>query len=215
MLSLVGLLFYIMERQQLLLPKKTTHYFLRCLNLGILLSFFLSALFAEPPLILYVLGGMGAVLQLIAFVIIVKFLLVKPALFSSPFHKVLLKTVFVLIALKLLLQLLSSIPYFASLAVIILDFTVGYLHLTFLGVVTISIFLFLDYFGFVRIPRSGYYLYLFGFILSEILIVTRAISAWTKIKLVLWNTELIAISSLFIVLGLLLIIGGNSFKNQY
>jgi len=51
----------------------------------------------------------------------------------------------------MLLQLLTAFPYFANLAATFLDFTVGYLHWTFLGVVTIALFFLLDYFKLMRI----------------------------------------------------------------
>lgn len=212
-LSLVGLLLFLLERQQLCIPGKTMKLFLGSFNLGIILSFFLSTLFAEPPIIFNILGAIGAILQIGAFLVlgISLFKIQRKAdgLFS-PFHIGMIKTIVFLAGLKMLLQLLSALPYFARLAAEVLDFTVGYLHLTFLGVVTIGLFLFLDYFKMLKIPRNIYYLYLAGFILSELLIFSRALTAWLNLKLIAGHTEFIAMASLLMVLSLILILCTNS-----
>ncbi|MCW5517183.1 hypothetical protein [Muriicola sp. Z0-33] len=212
-LSLVGMLLFVLERQQLVIPEKTMKLFYGSLNLGIILSFFLSALFAKPHVIVNILGAIGAILQIGAFLVLgVSLLKIQKRAdkFFSPLHIGMLKIIVFLAGLKMILQLLSALPYFAGLAVEFLDFTIGYLHLTFLGVVTIGLFLFLDYFKMLRIRRNMYYLYLSGFILSELFIFSRAITAWLKLKIIAGNSELIAIASLLMVLSLMLILLSNS-----
>ena len=65
-LALVGLFFYIFEKRAIIIPDKKFKKFFWCINIGILLSFFLSALFAHPPVVFNFLGGVGALLQLAA-----------------------------------------------------------------------------------------------------------------------------------------------------
>src|SRR5690606_27793204 len=67
-LALCGVLFYLFEKYQLTIPKKEFRQFFLLLNGGLILSLFLSALWIEePPLFLYLLGGAGAILQLLGF----------------------------------------------------------------------------------------------------------------------------------------------------
>ncbi|MBT8184038.1 MAG: hypothetical protein KJN76_04300, partial [Eudoraea sp.] len=211
-LSLIGLLLFILEKLLISLPHRTIRLFLLTFNLGVICSFFLSTLFADPPLIFYFLGGLGAIIQLLAFVILGIFIW---NLFRKDQHLMtrsqfrMLKTISLLVFLKMALQIISAHPYFAQLAAVILDFTIGYLHLTFLGVVTIGLFLFLNYSGLLNIPKRGYYLYLIGFIISEALIFYRAIAAWIKFRLFNGHSEFLAAASFLMVIALIHILIAN------
>lgn len=211
-MALVGVFFYIMEQQQINASAKTFKRFFWSFNLGIILSFFLSTLFANPPLFFNVLGGAGGLLQLLAFGILLNEFdgprKIKSTLFSR-FQSNLLKTTVVLLATKMLLQLLTATPYFAELAATVLDFTIGYLHWTFLGVVTIGIFFFLDYFKLMKIPKKAYSLYLMGFLVIEALIFYKGIVAWQSFPPFQGYFEVLAAGSLLIPLSLVLILGAN------
>lgn len=211
MLALVGILLRIFEIRGVGLSRILFKSFFWNINLGILLSFFLSTLFAHPPLVFNVLGGIGALLQLIAFGILLQAfgtLGKKVSAFFTTFQKRILKTVIVLLIVKMMLQLLTALPYFANLAATILDFTIGYLHWTFLGVITISLFLFFDYLQLLRISEKTYFLYLFGFFLTEILIFYKGIAAWQSFIIfesyheILWAGSLLIPLSLGILLGI-------------
>lgn len=211
-MALVGIFFFILESHHLGLSNKSFKRFFWSINLGIVLSFFLSTLFANPPLLLNFSGGTGAVLQLIAFVILWKAFTAdkeKSKALFSPLQKGLLKTVAVLLAVKMLLQLITAFPYFANLAATHLNFTIGYLHWTFLGVVSIGLFLFLDYFGLLRISKNGYFMYLTGFVVTEALIFYKGISGWQGLAVFESYSEVLAVGSALIPLALGIIMGNN------
>jgi hypothetical protein len=111
-----------------------------------------------------------------------------------------------LLLIKMLLQLLTTFPYFADLAAMVLDFTIGYLHWTFLGVVSLGLFLFLDYFRLYRISKSGYVIYLLGFFITEALIFYKGISLWQQWPLFSSYFEVLAGGSLFIPAGIVVIV---------
>lgn len=211
-LALVGLFFYIIELQQLNISAKTFKRFFWIFNLGILLSFFLSTLFTQPPIFINLLGGVGALLQLLAFGILIKAFKTiarKPSVLFSSFQKIVLGTVVFLWGVKMVLQLVTAIPYLANLAATILDFTVGYLHWTFLGVVTLGIFLFLDYFKMLKIPKKAYSLYLLGFVATEALIFFKGITAWQGLNLFKDYFDVLAFGSFLIPLSLIFIVLAN------
>lgn len=211
-MALVGLFFYVIEQGQINIADKTFKRFFWLFNLGIILSFFLSTLFADPPLVYNFLGGVGALLQLVAFGILLKVCIEsreKLQALLSLFQINLLKTVAILWAVKMILQLVTAIPYFANLAATILDFTIGYLHWTFLGVVTLGLFLFLDYFKLMRLSKTAYFIYLFGFVLTEILIFYRGITTWQDFPLFQGYEKVLAIGSFLIPLSLILMLGRN------
>ncbi|HSP41139.1 MAG TPA: hypothetical protein VLN46_06880, partial [Gillisia sp.] len=82
------------------------------------------------------------------------------------------------LAIKILMQLLTAFPYFAELSYNFIDFVVGYLHWVFLGVVSITLFAFLDHFGLFKITKPVFYIYLTGFLLSEALIFYKGLAIW-------------------------------------
>ncbi len=205
-MALLGLFLHLLERRQIQPSKNIFQKFFWGINLGIILSFFLSTLFAKPPILLYALGGVGGAFQLFALVLLVRFLFPYRTRLSSMLTKwqwSLLRTVFVLLFVKMILQLLTAFPYFANLAATVLDFTVGYLHWTFLGVVTIALFFFLDYFRFLRISGKAYVVYFTGFLITELLIFYKGIAAWQSFSIFEGYFEALAVGSLLIPLSLI------------
>ncbi len=147
-LALIGLFFFVLEQHQIKVPAQRFRLFYWSLNLGIVLSFFLSTLWAKPNFVYYLLGGWGAVFQCVALALLLKMMYdIKPFrwVFLSQLQMTLLCIFATLLTIKMVLQLLTSFPYFADLAATFTDFTIGYLHWTFLGVVSIGLFFLLDY----------------------------------------------------------------------
>jgi hypothetical protein len=204
-LALFGLLIFILEHQEIKISNRSFNGFSWAINLGIILSFFLSVLWIRPAGTYYILGGVGGLLQFIAFLIFIKLLMKSRTVLSnifSGFQKKLLKTIGILILIKFLLQLISAFPYFANLATTIIDFTIGYLHWTFLGVVSISLFLFLEYFKLIKIPEKGYYIYLLGFALTEVLIFYKGIVIWLDFTFFEHYFLTLSIASVVILIGI-------------
>ncbi len=204
-LALFGLLIFILENQKVSISNSDFNGFFWAINLGIILSFFLSVLWTKPASIYYILGGVGSLLQGIAFLIFIKLLIKSRTVVSnifSGFQKKLLRTVGILLLIKFLLQIASAFPYVANLATTILDFTIAYLHWTFLGVVSISLFIFLDYFKLIKIPKKGYYIYLFGFALTEILIFYKGAVIWLDFIFFEQYFVALSIASIVVLIGI-------------
>lgn len=183
------------------------------LNAGVVLTFFLSTLWTRPSPGFYVLGGIGALAQCCAFVLL--WVLAKKGNLVqqlSIIQYLLLRTVMVLVGIKIILQLLTSLPYFAQMAVIHLDLTIGYLHLTFLGVISMGLFFFMDHFGLFRITKRPFLLYVLGFLITESLIFYKGLAAWQHWVVFNRYTEILAWGSLFIPLGLLIMLARNRAK---
>lgn len=209
-LALVGLFILILEKGGWTLPAKGFNSFFWTLVPGVVLSFFLSTLWTDPHWGLYVLGGIGGLLQAYALVLLWKMATRDKASFrASGLQRRLLKTACVLLALKMFMQLLTAFPYFARLADTYLDFTIGYLHLTFLGAISIGLFFLTDYFGLLRISKKAYFLYFLGFLATECLIFYRGISAWLSLPIFDGFLESLALASLLIPMALLAILGNR------
>ncbi len=204
-LALLGVLFFTLEKAGLILPQKDFKIFFWMLNAGLILSLFLSALWVNPPVVIYLLGAAGAILQVAAFLklflILKKFSEEIRELFS-PFVHLLLKISGFLLAGKVLMQLLTAIPFFANLAFLYTDFIIGYLHWVFLGVVSIALFAFLNHFLLLKVEKVAFHIYFTGFLLSEVLIFFKGISIWQQIPFFQNYFLILVVSSSLMVVGI-------------
>ena len=78
-----------------------------------------------------------------------------------------------MLIVKLLAQLLSALPYFADLAYKTPDFVIGYLHWVFLGLINTVLFALLVNFKLMRIPKTGFWIFFAGFVITELILVFR------------------------------------------
>ncbi len=178
---LIGLFFLLVSYLKINISNKQVRVVYKLFTLSCLLTFFLSILWMHPHPVIYIIAGFGAVLQLIAlikFIQIIKSIqpFLKQKLVPVVYRSLQLALLF--FVLKIMLQMVSSIPFFAALASQIISFVVGYLHLIFLGIVSLSLFVFLTYFKLIKLPSFWFHLYLVGFVSSEILIIYKGIATW-------------------------------------
>ncbi|GGD84629.1 hypothetical protein [Planktosalinus lacus] len=213
--ALLAVLVFLLEQGDFTLHPKKQGKFLRLLNSSVLLTFFLSTLFTEPHWTLYVLGALGAILQTIVFIWL--FLWLYPR--WKPFSKRLLPGVGplligagVLLAIKSDMQLLSAIPYFAMLAYYTPDFVIGYLHLVFLGVVSIAQFAFLKQTALLQLSRKAMLLYLAVFVVTELIIFYKGFSLWLDFPLFENYYLILSIASCLFPLALIIIFINTVFQ---
>jgi len=185
-IGLLGILFYFLEKFGIFVPIKLQKQWLCILVSSVLLTYFLSTLWLEPSFIIYFLAAIGAILQTILFLKI--FLWLQPVwnYFSKqliPMVSTMLLWAGLLLAIKIDMQLLSAIPYFAMLAYHTLDFVIGYLHLVFLGVVTISLFAFLKQTELLNLPKVLFYFYLIAFLSTELLLFYKGSAIWLDLPI--------------------------------
>lgn len=180
-LALLGLLFFFFEERGIQFNSQRLKSFSLILNFGIIFTLFLSVLWFEPPKIFYILGGIGAVAQILAFhdlywILKEHFPILKMK--SGGQSWLLLKIAGGLMVVKLIMQLFSAHPYMADLAYRIKDFVIGYLHLVFLGIVITTMLAFLKYFKLLHLPKSFVWIFLLAFATTEILMFYRALVLW-------------------------------------
>ncbi len=182
-MALIGILFFILEQQNILISKKIFNRFYILMNIGIVTTFGISLLWMKPHLSIYSFSFLGALFQLVALYVLANELHVskqKSVDQNSKLFLMLLRIVGFFFLIKLLLQLLGSIPYFATITTSNIDFVIGYIHWIFLGVVSIALLTFLYYFKLIVLSKRITLLYLIGFILTEGLIFYKGIVIWQK-----------------------------------
>jgi hypothetical protein len=197
---LISLLIFLLEKHKILIHKKAFSSFYMLMVLSCCLTLFLSFLWIKPSIFVYFLASIGAFIQLIAlikFQQIITFIKSDLSKNLTPFIFRLLQFIYILFTLKIVLQLVTSIPYFAELVSQIIDFVIGYLHLTFLGIVSLSLFVFLKEFSLIKLSKFWIRIYLTGFILSEILIFYKGFCNWQQLSIISnYYVILVLISSL-------------------
>ena len=180
-LALCGILFFIAENNKLKISRTDFKSFFIFINIAIALTFFLSVLWTQPNTIFYNLAGIGAVLQLFAFL---KFYnILKHARLGSvikPFPRLLLIISGWLLVVKLLAQLLSALPYFADLAYKTPDFVIAYLHWVFLGLISPVLLALLNHFKLMKLSKTGFWIFFAGFLFTEIILIFRGVAMWQR-----------------------------------
>ena len=179
--ALLGVFFYVVAQLKISIPNKQLNSFYKLFFTSCLLTFFLSVLWMGPHPLLFIIAGIGAVLQVIALIKFIRIVQqINPSLKqkTNPIVYKSLKLAFLFFLLKITLQTISAIPFFAALIPQILDFVIAYLHLTFLGVVSLALFGFLAHFKLMKLPTVWTHIYVLGFVLSEVLIFYKGVVTW-------------------------------------
>ncbi len=131
----LALLYKMVEQHQPLTNGKRVF---RLLNIACIPAYFLSVLWTQPSIILYVTGGAAALLQVIAVIWLLKD--IKGISWKNDLQGLLFRIAIFAFIVKLVLQLLSSFPSIAELAYQNRNFIIAYLHLVLLGFVSVFIF---------------------------------------------------------------------------
>jgi len=218
-LAILGLIIHHLEKQQDPLFIENIRYpIVYGLALAILLTYFLSVLGSEPPLVFYLLGGLGAVIQI---VIVMLILITLLRFYQSFFHhdnlyiNLMLVISLTCLETKLYLQFLSGIPAIADYVFHNRNIVIVYLHMVLLGFIT-SFLLAWWY----KLNPSGMKVYfywsilnyLLGFLGSEIILLLYILNVFSNFIL---PYQILFFFSVFIFLGLAGIFTGylNQKKN--
>lgn len=165
---------------------------------AILPIYFLSILWIKPALWLYIIIVLSAVAQFIAFLLMI--FLLKPFFkkiisYLSPVTIWLTGFAAISLFIKLLLQLLSVIPSLNQTVYGFRPIVIGYLHLVFLGIITLYILsccLLHNYIIATKAAINGIYLFTAGIIINEILLMFQGICDLFYINIPFINEMLLA-----------------------
>ena len=144
-------------------------------------AYILSILWIEPSLWLYIIIVLSAIAQLAAFLLMIFILkpFLKKIIPHAPRIAVWL-TGFAAISLfiKLLLQLLSVIPSLNQMVYGFRPIVIGYLHLVFLGIITLYILSYCILHNYIIVSKTAIkaiYLFTAGIIINEVLLMLQGI----------------------------------------
>ena len=174
-------------------------------------AYFLSALWLPIPAWVYILVVLAAVAELFGWILILKTIIAnKPGSFKNLSAQT--KWLFILsaiaLSIKLLLQAGSTIPFLSKLAFGFRPVVIGYLHLMFLGVISLFIIGFCKMNEFIitrRNGNAGIIIFTAGIILNEIFLMIQGLSYMNYISVPYIN-ELLFGTAICMLLGVSLLI---------
>lgn len=203
--TLFGLCFYILEKLEISISNSLFNRFFWLLISSVILTLFISVLWTKPATIFYILSGLGALFQFFAFAIFTKLIIHNRFKLESSIPRFTLnifKIAGFLFVLKMVMQLLGVTPYFSNIIANHVEFPIGYLHWTFLGVVSITLFGMLMRFNLIKLPKYSFRLFFIGFLLTEILIFYKGIMHWLNLEIFQKYYTLLAIVSIILLVAI-------------
>lgn len=175
--AVFGLFFWLLESNNIHFSIRYGRKFFLLMIISCILGYALSALWVQPPAWVYLFGFIAATLQLIAFAYLLSILRVRKMtirkLFEKPVLSLLLFSLVAFTIKKILMQFASAFPAIADLAYKARNFTIGYLHIVFLGFVSVFLIGWFLQNGLLKSNRVtfwGIWLFLGGFITSELIV---------------------------------------------
>ena len=210
--ALCGIFLYILEQKSFSLPTQVFKKFYYLLNAGVILTFFLSILWMKPHWSFYFLALIGSILQFIAFGILFRSVYSKavtsfkslPGIFNSS-----LRIVVLMLFIKLVAQVLGAFPVISQTIFTNLDMIISYIHWVFLGIVSTMLLATLNYFHLLKLNVIQLYLFLAGFLLTEILIFSRGLATILGIENIAYFHLLIGLASLILFIAIAWILAGQ------
>jgi hypothetical protein len=177
-------------------------------------AYFLSALWLPIPAWLYVIIIIAAFTQVTAWIVFIAKLFSK----SRPFISLPSKTVSYLLTLssialsiKLLLQLISTVPALSTWAFGFRPIVIGYLHLVFLGIFSIFILAFgleKQYLSFNAKVAWGLWIFIAGIIINELILMLQGLDAivYTHVP---FEAEALLGAAAIMFSGIFILLSGN------
>jgi hypothetical protein len=187
----------------------------RLFAFAVIPAYFLSALWMNIPLWVYILVILAAIAQLVGwfwFIQLIRKNRNRLQPYISTTSKYILTCSAIALSAKLLLQLGSTIPSLSDLAFGFRPIVIGYLHLVLLGVITLFLLGSMfseDYFYLNKRAVTGIFIFTSGVILNEILLMIQGVAAITYTAVPYIN-EMLLCTALLLFTGALLM----SFSNK-
>lgn len=181
------------------------------MNLSIIPLYILSILWLEPNLLFYIIAIIASLLQLFAFVLVLKCKSMRLSWLNKVSQKLLIFVV-AAYALKILFQVLASFKFSQSFLLETSSYSIiGFVHLVMLGIFTLfflAAFIEEKFISVTKVIKGGIVLLLLGIVLSELLLFSQSIMIYTfkssianYSSLLLWISALMPIGIAFLTIS--------------
>ncbi len=204
-----GLLFaYLKQRRCLPIISINRNIFL-LLAITVAPTYFLSIIWLKIPIYLYWVAALAGFIQLLIIVYLIKLLkkLISLRLDISPITNFLWSLACVSLLLKIVLQSLSAVPYLAQFAFSYRPIVIGYLHLSFLGIISFFIIGYLNEVlkeSCLQLNKTGIGIFVFGVVFQEIVLMSQGLEVINQ-QGIPYASKLLFLASIIMGIGLFLI----------
>jgi len=207
--GIFGIFFHWLQQHQIQFSTILAKKFKNTMIIAGFLSFSLSTLWTEPDKWVYLTGFISAFLLLLALFYFIILLKQINKILQKHFHRAvwnLLRFSFIAFCLKIILQAASAFPFVANLAYQARNFTIGYLHIVFLGFISLFLIAYFLHNHNKAISKSalhGLWVFLLGFVISEVLIFLQPAKILFGFGILAYGNEMLFAISSLMPLGLL------------
>ncbi|MFA5574483.1 MAG: hypothetical protein WC994_05450 [Brumimicrobium sp.] len=208
-LGVIAIIIKLIEKDGNTINSKMFNSFILYFNISSFLTMFISVLYTEPPYLYFLLAVIGSLLQLFSTYYLYKIIVEHLDWFKNKFLKLgrrLLIWAFILFVLKSMMQLTGSFPETAKIIAQNNYLAIGFLHLIFLGVVSLSILALFQKASWIKISNLAIQTFIMGFAFTEIIIFYRP-----AVKILGFPNSpnydiFLFIASIFLVIGIAMIL---------
>jgi len=182
--AMIGLILFMLERRNIRINPVQAKRILYLMLVAVFLGYFSNTLWAKPGMFYNILALVGGASEIFALFLLLRILLRYHRFIEktiSPTSYLIFKWVLAALFFKAGLQFMGSFQYYADLSFLIRDFVIGYLHLIMLGIFTPFLLILANELSFIKLKKSYFYIFYSGFIITESIIIGRAIFTWFKI----------------------------------
>lgn len=205
-------LFFMVFKASFAINLQQFKLFYNLLTASVLLTLALPVGWYYPVTALLVPNSLGTLLQVAALVIFLRMIIPGiPAIINKTgtFGKWLLASSLISLSIKTIMQLTTSVPAMALASHSNRNFTIGFIHLAMLGVITGFLFVLLQASGVRHENRSwryGLILLFSGFVFTELMLFIQGVLNFLSIGQLHGYSEIMFTGSILLPLGLALII---------
>lgn len=200
-----------LERITPVLPSKINQKQIFWLFAGACLpAYFLSVLWLSMPVWVYTIIVVSALMQLVAWILLIQQLIPKWSELSNHFSslaKWLLLFSGIAASIKFLLQLASTIPSICTLAFGFRPIVIAYLHLILLGIITLFLLANFVSLNLIKLNKTAFaaiVIFVFGILFNEFLLMTQGIAAMLE-SAIGYIDQLLLAAAIILFSGMLLL----------
>jgi hypothetical protein len=219
--AVLSVFFDLIGKHEIVLDKKLFKLFYLSLVSSAVLTFALPVSWHFPSKILFYLNILGIALQLLSLIYFIRLMQPHRRAFFAEHSgaKWLLGLSLVSFAVKITVQAVTMFPVFAEASHAIRNFTVGFIHLGMLGVITGFLFFFVTSSGFSvkgnAAMKMGFAAFYSGFLLTESLLFYQGMRQLLRLWPMPLFPEILFAVSLLLPVGLAFIIAGVGQRRRY
>ena len=174
-------------------------------------AYFLSTLWADIPLVIYLSAIVAAAMQVFAWGWLLQSLRNSFASKTEVYNRAryLLTVIAIALSIKFLLQLGSTVPIISKLAFGFRPIVIAYLHLILLGIISVFLLAFIYQFRIIQFNRSasiGFVVLLIGVYLNEIVLAVQGIASFSYTPIPKVNLMLLILAAVMFIGALILVL---------